>query len=216
MRALLISICLLFAFQAFSYTVPVRRDLKPASQQMIEKRTITTPVVADADRLLNDQATSASATTTVTSFLADPDVCRAISITPGGTTADVPAGDIDITGTNIFGETITETLTLTANQATIENGVKAFCTVTQIVFPIQDGAAATYDFGVIDVLGLHRCLDATGHIIQATLDGTYEATRPTCVVDADEVEKNTCDINGTLDGTKDVEIFYMQNYRCLP
>jgi hypothetical protein len=88
--------------------------------------------------------------------------------------------------------------------------------VSQIVFPAQDGAGATFDVGVLDALGLHRCMDATGHIIQATLDGTYEATRPTCLVDVDEVEKNTCDLDGTLDGAKDVEVFFIQNFRCLP
>lgn len=204
------------AIQASAYTVPVRRDLKPASQQMIEKRAIDNAILADVDRVLNDQATSASVTTTVTTFLAQPDVPRAISVTPGGTTADVPAGDVVITGTNIFGETITESITLAANASSVVHGASAFSTVTSILFPIQDGPDATYDIGVNDVLGLHRCMASAGDVIFAVFDNAYEATRPTCVADADEVEKNTCDINGTLDGAKDIKLYFIQNFACLP
>lgn len=202
---------------AFAINVKVsRQDMKLATQAMLEKQTITAPVVADPNRLLSNQATSASATTSVTSFLANNDVCRNVTVTPGGTTADVPAGDITVTGTNYFGQTITEAITLTANQSTIASGLKAFCSVTSVVFPIQDGAAATYDVGVGDVLGLKRCMDSAGHVVFATLDGAYEGTRPTCVANATAIESNTCDINGTLDGSKDVEIFFVQNWRCLP
>lgn len=194
-----------------------RRDMKLATQQLVEKQTLTTPVVADVDRILNDQATSNSATTTVSSgFLAQPDVCRGLQITPGGTTASVPAGDVVVTGTNIFGESITENFTFSANASTATDGTKAFCSVTQVVFPIQDGAGATYDVGINDELGLKRCMDSAGHLVMAVFDGAYEATRPTCIADADEVEKNTCDINGTLDGAKDVELFFFQNYQCAP
>ncbi len=193
-----------------------RRDLKLPTQVILEKQTLTDPVVADADRLLNDQATSDSTTTTATSFLAQPDVCRTLSITPGGTTDDVPAGDVTVTGTNIHGDTISEAFTFAANASTVTNGTKAFCSVTSIVFPIQDGAAATYDVGVLDALGLKRCMDSAGHVFHAVFDGAYEGTRPTCTADADEVEKNVCDINGTLNGSKDVELYFVQNFRCFP
>lgn len=219
MKKLIISIFAIlavFTTDVFAINLNVQRqDMKLATQVLLEKQTITTPVVADPDRILNDQATSASAITTVTSFLAQPDVCRALSVTPGGTTADVPAGDVTIAGTNIHGESISEAITLTANQSSIANGTKAFCSVTSVVFPIQDGASATYDVGVIDVLGLKRCMPNAGSLVFATFDGAYETTRPTCVADADEVEKNTCDINGTLNGSKDVELYFIQNFQCL-
>jgi len=211
----LIVLGVLTSVTAYAYTKPERVDTKFASQQMIEKRSIDNAVVADPNRVLSAQATSASVITTVTSFLAQPDVCRAVSVTPGGTTADVPAGDIVVSGTNVFGQSITETLTLTANQATIENGLSAFCTLTSVVFPIQDGAGATYDVGVIDVLGLHRCMSAD-NVVFATFDGAYEATRATAVYDVDEVEKNTVDLNGTLDGAKDAVVYFIQNFQCLP
>jgi hypothetical protein len=193
-----------------------RRDMKLATQQLIEKQTISDPVVADDNRILDDQTTSDSAITTATTFLAQPDVARALSITPGSTTADVPAGDITVTGTDILGASLTETFTLIANQSTVSSGTKAFKTVTSIAFPIQDGAGATYDVGVLDVLGLKRCMAQAGHVLFTTLDGAYETTRPTVTADVDEVEKNTVNINGTLTGAKDVEVFFLQNFRCFP
>jgi hypothetical protein len=207
----------MFCMSAFAININVsRQDMKLATQAMIEHQSITTPILADVDRVLNDQATSASVTTTVSTFLAQPDVPRNITITPGGTTADVPAGDIVISGTNFYGKAITESITLTANQSTIASGLKAFKTVTSVVFPIQDGAGATYDVGVGDVLGLKRCMANVGAVAWAVFDGAFEATRPTCVADVDEVEKNTCDINGTLNGSKTVEIYFVQNFRCSP
>jgi len=92
----------------------------------------------------------------------------------------------------------------------------AFASVTSIVFPIQDGPNALYDVGVIDVLGMKRCMNYAGHLLFSTFDGAYESTRATVTADADEVEKNTVDINGTLDGAKDIELFFFQNFRCFP
>ena len=207
---------LAFCLNAQAYTRPHRYDVKLASQQMIEKRTLTTPTIASVAKIINNKAiTSTSATTTVSTGLTDPDVCRALSIT-AVQTDDVPAGDITINGTNALGATMAETFTLLAEHTSTVNGVEAFCTVSSVVFPIQDGdGTAVYDIGTQDVLGLHRCMAEAGHVIFATLDGAYEATRPTVIADTDEVEKNTVDLNGTLDGAKDVEVFFIQNFGCL-
>lgn len=216
MKALLLLLLILVWSNVFALNAKVsRQDWKLATQQMIEKQSISAPELGDADQMLATQATSNTVTTTVTSFLAQPDVCRNLEILPGGTTADVPAGDITVTGTNFFGETITETFTLTANQATADVGVKAFCSVTSIVFPVQDGAGATYDFGTGEKLGLKRCMENAGHYLHGTHNDAFEATRATVVADVDEIEKNTVQLNTALDGS-DVELFFMQNWRCLP
>lgn len=174
----------------------------------LRRQAWTDPVAVDADRLLNDQATSDSVVTNATTFLAQPDFARKISVTPGGTTASVPAGDVVITGTNIRGEAITDTLTFAANDTAAQISVKAFKTVSNILFPVQDGAGATYDVGVTDALGLDRCMSGN-EVILVTLDGTYETTRPTVTADADEVEKNTVDPNTALDASKDVIVAYV-------
>lgn len=106
--------------------------------------------IEDADYLLADQATSATVVTEVlppylNSF--DPMVGR-LTILPGGTTADVPAGDIDIEGTDLLGAVQTEAIALLANASTRKEGVKVWKSVTKITFPVQDGAAATYDVGL--------------------------------------------------------------------
>ena len=43
---------------------------------------------------------------------------------------------------------------MTANQATIEEGAKVFRKIHKITFPVQDGAGATYDFGLIPDLDI--------------------------------------------------------------
>lgn len=168
---------------------------------------LESPVVADVDRLLNDQATSNSAITTVTSFLAQPDVPRSISITPGGTTTDVPAGDVTITGTDIGDNVITDTITFAANASTAGHTAKAFKTVTSIVFPIQDGAAATYDVGVSDKIGLPDKLSVNS-VVAAYIDGVREATAPSVTVSATVLALNTIDLSTAYSG-KAVAVDYL-------
>lgn len=179
-----------------------------AKNGWVQRQRILIPILADTDRLKAATATSSSVVTNITTFLAQPDVARNITLLPGGTTADVAAGSYVITGTNIRGEVITDTITIAANASTLQSGTKAFKTVTNVLLPIQDGAAATFEVGVGDVLGLDHCMIGN-EVLAATLNGVYETTRPTVVADNDEVEKNTVDINGTLDGAKDVVVVYM-------
>lgn len=166
------------------------------------------PIVGDADGYLNDQATSNSATTTVLAAamlnLGLPDYPRNVTITPGGTTTSVPAGDVVVTGTDILGQVITENITFAANASALVAGVKAFASLTSIVFPQQDDTGATYDVGFGEVLGLGRCFPASPFVIQSKHNGTLEGTAPTVVVDVDEISKNTIDFNTALNGS-DVE-----------
>jgi hypothetical protein len=170
----------------------------------------TNVATASATLLKTGQATSASVTTTVTSFAAQPDVARNIVITPGGTTADVPAGDVVVTGTNTRGETITENFTFAANASSATTGSKAFKTVTSVVFPVQDGAAATYDIGTGVKLGLSRKMTADKYI-NGSCDGTYEATRATVAYSASAVESNTVTFNTAPNATRDYVANYISN-----
>lgn len=159
------------------------------------------PDTIDPNGLLAAQATSAVVTTTVTVFLNPIDVPRTIDITPGGTTADVPAGDIIVTGTNYLDEVITEAFTLTANQATLEAGLKAFKTITSVVIPIQDGAGATYDVGWGNTLGLSRPANEVASEVHAALNTTLEGTDPTMVA-AGTIEGTTILLNTALNATQ--------------
>lgn len=162
------------------------------------------PAVADADYYLAAQATSASAITTVlaASMLnsATPDFARNVTITPGGTTTDVFGGDYVINGTDIFGETISETIAIAANASSPQTGTKCFATITSIVFPIQDGAAATFNVGTGSKLALGRCFPAAPIVLQTRLGGTIEGTAPTLTADIDDIESNGVTLNSALNG----------------
>lgn len=174
----------------------------------IRRQKWTDPVAVSATRLKTAQATSNSVTTTVTSFSAQPDFARKITVTPGGTTTDVPAGDVTITGTNIRDEVITDTITFAANASSAGSTSKAFKTVTSVVFPVQDGGSATYGIGVSDAMGLDRCMSEAA-VIDAYIDGTRETTAATVTYDASDVSKNTVDPNTALDASKDLVVLFV-------
>lgn len=213
---------MVFVVTASAYTVPTFRDIKPSTQAMLEYQRIAIPVVATTNYVKTTFAGPTSAAAVVlTSFTAQPDVPRNITITPTGTTGDVESCVIAIVGKNFHNRTISESLTFAANDSTAQVTAKAFKSVTSVTWPANcesGGFAATWIIGVGDVLGLKRCMKQAGDVVFAVFDGAYEGTRPTCLADADEVEKNTCDINGTLNGAKNVDIYFVQNFAsaCMP
>jgi hypothetical protein len=167
----------------------------------------TDAVATSATRLKTAQATSASTTTVVSSFTLQPDFARKIRVTPGGTTADVPTGDVTIVGTNIRDEALTDTVTFAANDTGAQDTTKAFKTVTSVTFPIQDGASATYGIGVSDALGLDRCMSEAA-VIDVYANGVRETTAATVTYDSSDVSKNTVDPNTALNASIDfVAIF---------
>lgn len=204
-----------------AHAVPRRlnQDIKLPSQQMIEKFSITNPIAALATRIVTGTAggTSAAAAT-LTTFSAQPDVPRNLTIIPTGTTTDVESCVITVSGTNYKNVAITEDFTFAANASTAQTGSKAFKTVTSVAFPANcesGGFAATWNIGVGEKLGLNHCLAQAGHVIGSTVAGAWETTRPTMAASATAIESNTADFNGTMDGSNDFEIFYIQNFRCL-
>jgi hypothetical protein len=204
-----------------SHAIPVAigtRDVKFPSQQMVEKQSIDNPAAAGTTQVLsgNAGATSAAAAT-VTTFVAQPDVPRNLVITPGGTTGDVEACTVTVTGTNIFGRSISETFAFLADASTATTGAKAFKTVTSISWAAncESGSfAATWSVGYGEKLGLKRCMANAGDIFFSLLNGAKEGTAPTMTADSDEVEKNTADFNGTMNGSNDFVLYFIQNYGC--
>jgi len=178
----------------------------------LRRQAWTDPLALSTTRLTTAQATSA-AITTVTTFTAQPDFARQITILPGGTTADVKAGDYVITGTNIRGEVISDTLVFADNATVAQTSIKAFKTVTSIVYPVQDGTAATFAVGINDALGLDRCMNANEVILVTVSAGTFETTRPTVTFHATDVSRNTIDPNTALDAAKDVTCVFVSTER---
>lgn len=161
-------------------------------------QTITTPIVANATRCLDDEAIT-TVGVNVTTFTAQPDVPRGIGIDP----ADAITASFLLTGTNINDEVITAYINFSASNALTLTGT-AFKTLTSITGTTD--ANTTIDVGVSDVLGLDTLITDTGQVIAASLGGTREATFPTLAKGA-TVELCTADISGTLDGAKDVKIY---------
>lgn len=220
MRALFFLILVLFTISARAYVVPVYRDIKPASQVMLEKQDFTNLQVASADYTKAAFAGNTATTAVVlSSFAAQPDSARNLVIRPAGTAADIASCDISVAGTNFLGAAISETFSTTLNVSSDITGAKAFKTVTSVTFPAncEDSPfGVTWSIGIGEKIGLKRCLDVAGNWAWSTVSGAYETTRGTVVADVDEVEKNTVDFNGTMDGSADFIGYFVQNFRCLP
>lgn len=221
MKSLLLIVPLLFAtLHANAYVVPTYRDLKPATQVMIERQDFGTPVAASATRLKSANAgPTSAATVTLSSFDAQPDVPRNIVITPGGTTADVEACVIVVNGTNYYNKVISENFTFIADQSSAVTGSKAFKTVTSVVWPANcesGGFAATWSIGVGEKIGLKSCMANAGDWVWSEAAGVYETTRATMANNASAVESNTADFNGTMNGTNRFLGFFVQNFQCKP
>lgn len=217
-------LALILAFALFSGTAhaainPTYQDIKLPTQQMIEKQSWAAPVAGASTVLSNGVAgpTSAAAAT-ITSFAAQPDFPRNITITPGGTTGDVESCVITVSGTNYLNHAISETFTFSANATTVQTGAKAFKAVSSVAFPAncESGAfGATWYIGVGVKLGVKRCMYDAAGMLHGAVDGVKEATAPTMVADVDEVEKNTASFNTAPNAARNFDLYFMQNFRCV-
>lgn len=160
----------------------------------------------DDDAILVATVGSAvAALTTNAGVTANPPFPRNLIVTPGGTTAGVPAGNVVVVGTNFADEVISEDFAFLANATAATVGAKAFKTVSYVTIPQLDEAGATFKVGYGDKIGLPIKLDYNA-VLGATFDGVRETTFPTVVFNANEIEKNTVDLNSVLNG-KVVKIF---------
>jgi hypothetical protein len=144
-----------------------------------------------------------------TATITNPAVCRNITATAGGTSADVKAIQPIVYGTNKAGAAISETLTaFTVNTTGTVTGSKAFATITYIDLPVHDGTGATTAIGTGAKLGLPQKL-SRNTVLRAFLANVLEATAPTVAVSATALESNTATLNSTLDGTAVIIDYYI-------
>jgi len=172
-------------------------------------------VAAASTTAIHAAATLAAAGGTISTSFTAPDVPRAVSITTGGTTGDIAAGQVEIHGTNVEGKVIHEQLALTANLSGTVSGVKAFKTVTSVDYPPMDGAAGTLAVGYLNKLGINHRLpsstvEATVKVFSATTIGGALTLQnaPTVVADEADVEQNTVTPATTPNGTTFLTICY--------
>lgn len=215
-----ISVLILAALAVGAWVKPMYHDVKLATQAVMERQSIIDADAAgSADVLSGNAGATSAAVATVSSFVAQPDVPRNLVITPGTSTPDVGACTIVVAGLNIYGRAITEDFAFSADASSATTGAKAFKSVSSITFPANCETtpfAATWSVGYGEKLGLNHCLDYAGDWVFSEIGGAYEATRATVVADADEVEKNTADFNGTMTGSADFLAHFIQNFRCNP
>ena len=181
-------------------TVVVHR--MQASQGAMVVQKWTTPDADGADDVLSATALT-SAAQTITTDITNPDFPRGLSIkgNAGGN-----AGDVVITGTNIWDKVITETIAL--NGASEVQGSKAFKTVTSILLPAETHAGTdTVSVGINDKLGL-QSIPAVAYVENTYVDGTLEATAATVTRSATLIESCTIDPHTALDAAKDVVAVY--------
>ena len=177
---------------------PYTTEAAYLGQIAIIERSATEAAKADDDGV-HASITAGEAAQTITTEITNPPCPRNITIkcTKGG--GNDMSGDVVITGTNIFGETITDTIAEGADG--VKQGTYAFKTVTSILVParVSEGNAITVGYG--DKLGLPFYLYGKDQVIQCSLDYVIESTRATVVADDDEIEKNTIDLDSALNGS---------------
>lgn len=167
---------------------------------------------ASATAILGSTA-SRTSTNTVSSGITQPDVPRALSVTPGGTTSDLLNSAVVVTGRNVEGKVITESFQLVPSSSTIINGSKAFMTVTSVFFPAQGGTGATITVGTQNKLGVfHRLIPNQTSVrvyssASITTDPTIEAA-PTVVANDGTLEYNLVTPATTPNGSRFVYICY--------
>lgn len=190
------------------------QNLKLPSQALMEHYTWSAPALGSTTLLLSASNANNGSATTFSSFLAQPDFPRNIVITPGGSTSKVGAGTAVVSGTNIYGKSISENFTISSTQNSATTGAKAFASVSSVSFPATTGGNVNVNVGVGSKLGLIRCVNNAGDYVFSELNGVYDATRGTLAVSSSAVESNTFSPNGAMDGAKNVDLFYVQNFRC--
>jgi hypothetical protein len=116
---------------------------------------------------------------------------------------------MDVTGTDIDGNALTETITVaqTAAQAV---GVKAFATVTQIDFPAADGTAALLEVGIGNAIGLAKPIKSRAGLAALILEIEAGSVVTTGVVAdaATGAPKGTYTPSTVPDAANDYAVYY--------
>jgi hypothetical protein len=165
-------------------------------------QTITAAETSDDNQImLAGTAINATGWENYTTFVAQPDVPRNILATPSKSTS----GNLYITGTDIAGTAITETINW-AGSGSAKGSLKAFKTVTRLDFSIFD-SGTTFTIGTGDVLGLNTKLPCNT-VLFDTVNGVRDGTAPTVTFSSTVLSLNTIDTN-TVPGGYNTVIYYV-------
>lgn len=157
-------------------------------------------------------ATNGAASAQNVTSVTQPDVPRALSVTPTANTTGSPLSVV-ITGLNVEGKTFTESFIIPANSTTIVNGVKAFKSITNVAIP-GNSSGLTITVGTRNLLGVYHRLfnqNTTVKVFAGTAVGNAALTlqaQPTVVASEAEIERNTVSPATTPDGNSFYVICY--------
>lgn len=189
------------------------RGRMPGTRSRVMSDSLGSPALGTATAV-HAAVTDNGSQQVVTTGITNPPTPRNVTATAGGTAADIKAIQVVVTGTNVWGDAISETLpAFTVDTAGSVQGSKAFATVTSVTIPAHDGTGATTSIGLgghgttVGRLGLPVKLDRDT-IVNAYLNGVREATRPTVAFSSTAVESNTVQLSSALNGTAVVVDYY--------
>lgn len=130
-----------------------------------------------------------------------------VTVTVTQSVEDDTEGTLDLVGTDINDQVITETLTPLIG-STVQ-GTKAFKTVTSVtgVGWVTGGTADKITVGFGDLIGLPDKLE-NNTVLFALFNAVREATAPTVTFSATVLSLNTVDLNSALDGSV-VAVYYL-------
>lgn len=165
---------------------------------------------ADDDRFVVSANMKVGAYTLAATTMPEAAVARKLLITVTRVDADDTMGTLDIVGTDIAGNALSETIIPVANSAVTT--VNAFKTVTSITGAgwVRNGAGGTEDtikVGTSEAIGLPDMLTDTAQVVTASLNNAREGTHPTVTVSGSVLAANTVDLDSALAGTP-VKIYY--------
>jgi len=160
----------------------------------------TAPDAPSADGILSSTLLT-SAIQTITTGITNPDFPRLLSIDSDG----AASGDVVITGTNIRGETVTDTIALnTTNEVA---GVVAFKTITSIQLPVKSASESVF-VGWLDGLGLQSIPWST-EVISEDSNNATDTGGTVLTRDSDEIEKCIYDPTTECDASVSKAVVYI-------
>lgn len=146
----------------------VERTLKPLSAIAVEEW--SNIATADDDALKTSVASAVTEQTYTGTTLDGVIGVGALSpprnVTITSTShADIDAVGVVITGIDVNGKALTETITLTNGGGVVNSGNKAFAKVSKIVVPAQSGTGGALKFGFGDKIGLSRTIKSRAGLL---------------------------------------------------
>ena len=207
--------------KAHKRLVQVSRDVKGAQTLVLRIEDegmvvdeFTDPPAAAAAGLLAATATTVAPQTVLAAALISGGKSelllrpRNVTFTVGGTAAQSPTSAV-ITGTDINGDSLTETVAITASAGTYA-GVKAFRTITSVVYGAAGGTGATVSIGYGAVFGLSRKAKTRAGAVNRGIEISAGSvvTNGTLVVAGTSGPNGTYAPNSAPDGSKDYAIAY--------